>query len=64
MDAASLYTRMTALLSPHKDLIDEFLAFLLPDQAKQVGRLMDYILLVKMKDFINKLEVIYLIYFK
>ncbi|KAG8258981.1 B cell differentiation [Homalodisca vitripennis] len=57
---AELYRRMQELLSPHTELIDEFLGFLLPHQALEVNRFMDYLLLVKMKEFLRKLDMLLL----
>lgn len=58
-NVTDLYRRVENLLKPHTDLIDEFLTFLLPYQALEVGRFIDHFLLTKMKEFCAKLEVIY-----
>lgn len=55
-NVADLYKNVENLLTPHTDLIDEFLTFLLPHQALEVGRFMDYFLLIKMKEFFTKLK--------
>ncbi|XP_063239206.1 uncharacterized protein LOC134540413 [Bacillus rossius redtenbacheri] len=53
---AELYARAVRLLGRHADLAGEFLAFLLPEQALQCGRLVEHLLLTKMRDFFRKLE--------
>lgn len=59
-NVADLYRKVENLLAPHTDLINEFLIFLLPHQALEVGRFTDHVLLTKMKEFCAKLEVIYI----
>ncbi|KAI5642936.1 hypothetical protein NE865_04975 [Phthorimaea operculella] len=40
----------------HKDLVEEFLLFLEPGQAAEVGRFMDYFMMVQMTSFIEILQ--------
>ncbi|KAJ8717403.1 hypothetical protein PYW08_005802 [Mythimna loreyi] len=40
----------------HKDIVEEFLLFLKPGQAAQVGRFMDHFMLVQMTGFIELLQ--------
>ncbi|XP_054278921.1 uncharacterized protein LOC128997313 [Macrosteles quadrilineatus] len=53
-----LYRKMEILLSSHTDLIDEFLKFLLPHQALEVNRVMDFFSLDKMTEFFRKLNIL------
>ena len=57
LEVRDLYYKVTALLSQHPDLSEEFLAFLLPEQAMQCGKLMEYLMITMMKDFFRRLEV-------
>lgn len=41
----------------HKDIVEEFLLFLKPGQAAEVGRFMDHFMLVQMTGFIEMLQV-------
>lgn len=54
---AELYRKMEELLSPYPELVDEFLAFLLPHQALQVNRFMPYLILISMKELFRKMNV-------
>ncbi|CAH2042607.1 unnamed protein product, partial [Iphiclides podalirius] len=52
-----LYKKIEHLFGEeHKDIVEEFLLFLKPGQAAQVGRFMDHFMLVQMTNFINKLQ--------
>lgn len=56
-----LYKQVEAILGEkHQDLMEEFLTFLTPAQAKDVGKLIPYYMLSNMSLFLRKLE----IYFK
>ena len=57
IEVRDLYYKVTSLLSQHPDLSEEFLAFLLPEQAMQCGKLMEYLMITKMRDFFRRLEV-------
>ncbi|PSN49695.1 hypothetical protein C0J52_05320 [Blattella germanica] len=57
IEVTDLYQKITALLSQHPDLSEEFLAFLLPEQAMQCGKLMEYLMITKMRDFLRRLEI-------
>jgi histone deacetylase complex regulatory component SIN3 len=57
VDVSDLYKKITAILKHHPDLSEEFLAFLLPEQAMQCGKFMEYLMITKMRDFFRKLEV-------
>lgn len=55
-----LYKSVEAILSPkYPDLIEEFLTFLTPSQAKNVGRFMPHFMLTKMSLFLRKLEIFF-----
>ncbi|KAJ9585932.1 hypothetical protein L9F63_020440, partial [Diploptera punctata] len=56
IEVQDLYYKVTSLLSEHPDLSEEFLAFLLPEQAMQCGKLMEYLMITKMRDFFRRLE--------
>lgn len=56
-DVSDLYKKVTAVLNQHPDLCEEFVAFLLPEQAMQCGKFMEYLMVTKMRDFFRKLEV-------
>lgn len=58
---ADLYKKLEKVLHPnHPDLVDEFLTFLTPSQAAEVGKLMPYFVMTRMSMFLRKLE----LYFK
>jgi hypothetical protein len=57
VDVSDLYKKVTALLKQHPDLCEEFVAFLLPEQAMQCGKFMEYLMITQMRDFFRKLEV-------
>ncbi|PNF25535.1 hypothetical protein B7P43_G05199 [Cryptotermes secundus] len=59
LDVSDLYKKITALLKQHPDLCEEFVAFLLPEQAMQCGKFMEYLMITKMRDFFRKLEIYY-----
>ncbi|XP_067001212.2 GON-4-like protein [Anabrus simplex] len=52
-----LYHKITAMFHGHPDLAEEFLTFLLPEQAMECGKFMEHLMLTKMKDFFRMLEV-------
>lgn len=53
-----LYKKIEELFgTDHKDIVEEFLLFLKPGQAAQVGRFMDHFMLVQMTGFIELLQV-------
>ncbi|XP_021924612.1 uncharacterized protein LOC110832158 isoform X2 [Zootermopsis nevadensis] len=56
-DVSDLYKKVTAVLNQHPDLCEEFVAFLLPEQAMQCGKFMEYLMVTKMRDFFRKLEI-------
>ncbi|KAK7863845.1 hypothetical protein R5R35_003329 [Gryllus longicercus] len=58
-DATELYKKVTNIFEKYPDLSEEFLAFLLPEQAMQCGKFMEYIILTKMRSFCRKLELYY-----
>ncbi|XP_026743847.1 uncharacterized protein LOC113505377 [Trichoplusia ni] len=52
-----LYKKIEELFgTDHKDIVEEFLLFLKPGQAAQVGRFMDHFMLVQMTGFIELLQ--------
>ncbi|XP_053614298.1 uncharacterized protein LOC128677456 [Plodia interpunctella] len=52
-----LYRRIEDIFGEqHKDIVEEFLLFLKPSQAGQVGRFMDHLTLVHMTSFIELLQ--------
>ncbi|KAK3908687.1 GON-4-like protein [Frankliniella fusca] len=51
------YHRVIALLNDSPDLCEEFLLFLLPDQALLCGKFMEHLALTEMTSFLKKLEV-------
>lgn len=56
-----LYRKIEPILHPkYSDLLNEFLEFLTPAEAKSVGRLTQYYIITNMSTFLRKLE----IYFK
>ncbi|XP_049963056.1 uncharacterized protein LOC126483869 isoform X1 [Schistocerca serialis cubense] len=55
-----LYRKVSSVLHNYPDLVSEFVVFLLPEQAMQCGKLMEYLILTKMSNFFKRLEV----YFK
>lgn len=57
IDVTDLYSKVTDTLKEHPDLCKEFVAFLLPEQAMQCGKFMEYLMITKMRDFFRKLEV-------
>lgn len=60
-----IYKKVEQLFGPeHKDMVEDFLLFLKPGQAVQVGRLMDRISLVRMTGFIDLLHVSIVVLFK
>ncbi|XP_026763201.2 uncharacterized protein LOC113521748 [Galleria mellonella] len=53
-----LYRKVEMLFGEdHKDLVEEFLMFLKPGQAAEVGRFMDHFTLVQMTSFIELLQI-------
>lgn len=59
-----LYRKIEHLFGKeHKDIVEEFLLFLKPGQAAEIGRFMDHFMLVQMTRFINKLQVSYCDFF-
>ncbi|RZF46058.1 hypothetical protein LSTR_LSTR004771 [Laodelphax striatellus] len=54
---ADLYGKVNDILKDTPDLEQEFLAFLLPEQAMEVGRFIDHLCVVSMRNFFRKLEV-------
>lgn len=55
-----LYKKVSSVLHSYPDLVSEFVVFLLPEQAMECGKLMEYLMLTKMSNFFRRLEV----YFK
>lgn len=54
-----LYRKIEELFGEqHKDIVEEFLLFLKPGQAAEVGRFMDHFMLVQITGFIEALQVI------
>lgn len=58
-EATELFRRVTEIFEHYPELGEEFLAFLLPEQAMECGKFMEYIILTKMRSFCRKLEVYY-----
>jgi len=56
-NVVDLYHRIAGLLSQYPDLCEEFLAFLLPEQAIQCERFMEHLSLAEMMSFLKKIEV-------
>lgn len=57
---SDLYEKIESVLSPkHSDLCEEFLTFLTPEQAKQIGKLVPHFMLSNMSLFLRKLEIYY-----
>lgn len=54
-----LHNRVDSLLKSHGDLKWEFLAFLQPSQTLESGKLMEYLKISDMKEFVLKLMVIW-----
>lgn len=53
-----LYKKLEKVLGEeHKDILEEFLLFLKPGQAAEIGRFMDHFMLVQMTGFIELLQV-------
>lgn len=53
-----LYKKIEEIFgTEHKDLLEEFLLFLKPGQAVEVGRFMDHFMLVQITGFIKLLQV-------
>ncbi|XP_059059657.1 uncharacterized protein LOC131852924 [Achroia grisella] len=53
-----LYRKIEELFGDdHKDMVEEFLLFLKPGQAAEIGRFMDYFTLVQMTGFIELLQI-------
>lgn len=57
------HNKIDLLLKDHDDLKWEFLAFLQPSQTLDCGKLMEYLKVCDMKEFVLKLMVISLLYF-
>ncbi|CAB3242369.1 unnamed protein product [Arctia plantaginis] len=52
-----LYKRIESLFgAEHKDIVEEFLLFLKPGQAVEIGRFMDHFMLVQLTSFIEMLQ--------
>lgn len=55
---SDLYMKVESVLNPkHKDLSEEFLTFLTPEQARQIGKLVPHFLMSNMSLFLRKLEI-------
>lgn len=55
---SELYNKLMELFGgENADLTEEFLTFLTPGQATEVGRFMDYFMLTCMTDFLERLQV-------
>ncbi|KAM7285849.1 GON-4-like protein [Ixodes scapularis] len=55
---AELYHGMAELLLPdHPDVVEDFVSFLLPEQALECGKLPQYLLFSRIRLFLRKLEV-------
>lgn len=52
-----LYKEVSELLHDHQDLVDDFVGFLLPEQALECGKLLQYLNFTKIRLFLRKLEV-------
>lgn len=52
-----LYGNLQQVLANHDDLLEEFLAFLTPVQAKAIGKLPEHFIISNMSLFLRKLEV-------
>ncbi|KAH9370059.1 hypothetical protein HPB48_001936 [Haemaphysalis longicornis] len=52
-----LYKKVAELLHDHQDLVDDFVGFLLPEQALECGKLLQYLNFTKIRLFLRKLEV-------
>lgn len=57
---SNLYEKVVEAFSPkHNDLCEEFLMFLTPEQAQQIGKLVPYYMYTNMSIFLRKLELYY-----
>ncbi|XP_075215908.1 uncharacterized protein LOC142321584 [Lycorma delicatula] len=54
---SDLYHNIMTILKPHSDLSEEFIGFLLPEQAMELGVYMEYLCITKMRQFLQKLEI-------
>lgn len=52
-----LYKKIEAILSPHTDLMDEFVLFLSPEAAADCGVQFQHFLYIRMREFFYKLKV-------
>lgn len=57
VNPVELYKNIEELLHDHQDLVDDFVGFLLPEQALQCGKLLQYLNFRKIHLFLRKLEV-------
>nr|XP_037274587.1 GON-4-like protein [Rhipicephalus microplus] len=57
VNPVELYKNIEELLHDHQDLVDDFVGFLLPEQALQCGKLLQYLNFRKIQLFLRKLEV-------
>ncbi|KAG1685711.1 Down syndrome cell adhesion molecule-like protein Dscam2 [Nymphon striatum] len=56
MSTVMLFKTVKTLFAQHEHLVDEFVGFLLPEEALECGVLAQYLHISKMKDFFRKLE--------
>lgn len=57
MSVCDLYKKVKSLFASHSDLIEDFVAFLTPEQAVECGVFMDHLLLTTMSDFLNMIDI-------
>ncbi|XP_077514635.1 gon-4 like protein muscle wasted isoform X2 [Amblyomma americanum] len=57
LSPVQLFRGIEELLYDHQDLVDEFVGFLLPEQALQCGKLPQYLTFSKIHLFLRKLEI-------
>ncbi|XP_065311734.1 uncharacterized protein mute isoform X2 [Dermacentor albipictus] len=57
VNPVELYKSIEELFHDHQDLVDDFVGFLLPEQALQCGKLLQYLTFKKIHLFLRKLEV-------
>ncbi|XP_075537800.1 gon-4 like protein muscle wasted isoform X2 [Dermacentor variabilis] len=57
VNPVELYKSIEELFHDHQDLVDDFVGFLLPEQALQCGKLLQYLNFKKIHLFLRKLEV-------
>ena len=57
LTVCELFNKIKSIFSIHKDLIEDFVAFLTPEQAVECGVFMEHLLLTTMSDFLNLIDI-------